>query len=129
LDGQLAMVTLSLRSWSIQSAWFPAFDERFASASPGIAGFLHMGEMAAGAGIEYIDLGKGNEPYKAHLSNASLELASGWVAGTSPKDQFFRSARVPEHIARLAFERLPSTESMATTAVQGLRRRRMGQVR
>lgn len=123
LDGQLALVTLGLQAWSSRAVWFTAFDERFASGSPGLVGYLYMGEAAAASGVGSIDLGKGDESFKEHLGNASCELVSGWVASPSARSLLFRAGRLPGRITDTVFARVPSSRRVATEMVHSFRRR------
>jgi CelD/BcsL family acetyltransferase involved in cellulose biosynthesis len=125
LDGDLAVVMLGLRSWSVHAMWFSAYEDRYATLSPGIRGFLYAAETAANAGIDILDLGKGDEPYKKQLANRSLVLRSGWVAGAGPGRMLFSGARVPNRLADALYHRSPTTVQVMRGTVHGLRRGRM----
>ncbi len=77
------------------SSWFPAYDPAYAAYSPGMVLFLGLAEAAAGAGIDRIDLGKGDEAYKAVLADASVEVAEGTVERRSASAMALRLQRLP----------------------------------
>ena len=68
-----------LRSASSLCCWFPAYDIALAKYSPGLSLHLKMAEQAAAAGIQYLDLGKGEEDYKQSLKNGDLIVGEGWI--------------------------------------------------
>ena len=78
-DERVVAVHFGLRSDSYLSCWFPAYDLTLAKYSPGLGLHLRMAEAAAAAGIQYLDLGKGDEEYKRSLKTGELIVAEGWV--------------------------------------------------
>ncbi|MFK4100569.1 GNAT family N-acetyltransferase [Streptomyces sp. NPDC019531] len=74
-----------LRSERVLQYWFPAYDPEAARFSPGILLLLGMAQAAAAQGIEYLDLGKGDERYKQEMKTGDLPLGEGCVTlGTLP---------------------------------------------
>jgi len=87
-----------LRSESSLSCWFPAYDVSLAKYSPGLSLHLKMAELAATAGIHYLDLGKGDEDYKQSLKNADLIVAEGWIDRPSATAMARRVQRAPRRV-------------------------------
>jgi CelD/BcsL family acetyltransferase involved in cellulose biosynthesis len=87
-----------LRSESSLSCWFPAYDVSLAKYSPGLSLHLKMAELAATAGIHYLDLGKGDEDYKQSLKNADLIVAEGWIDRPSATAVARRVQRAPRRV-------------------------------
>lgn len=69
-----------VRTRTTLAGWFPAYDPAFAKFSPGLIHHLAMAERAAAAGIQIIDMGRGQKEYKEKLKNGELEVAEGRVA-------------------------------------------------
>jgi CelD/BcsL family acetyltransferase involved in cellulose biosynthesis len=69
-----------IRTRTTLAGWFPAYDTRFAKYSPGLIHHLAMAERAAEAGIQVIDMGRGQKEYKDKLKNGELQVAEGRVA-------------------------------------------------
>ena len=69
-----------LRTRTTLAGWFPAYDTSFAKYSPGLIHHLAMAEKAAEAGIQVIDMGRGEKEYKEKLKNGEYEVAEGRVA-------------------------------------------------
>jgi CelD/BcsL family acetyltransferase involved in cellulose biosynthesis len=66
-----------LMSENSLSCWFPAYDPRLPRYSPGLVLHLRMAEAAASAGLHYLELGKGDEPYKQSLKTGDLAVGEG----------------------------------------------------
>jgi CelD/BcsL family acetyltransferase involved in cellulose biosynthesis len=122
LDGEVAVAMMSLRSWTVQALWFSTFRTCFAPLSPGIAGVLRVGSAAEAAGVQCLDLGKGEEPYKQILGNGAWPLTSGWVMGGGSAGRAFSRSRLPLRIGEGVFQRAPATERRVRNVVYGLRR-------
>ncbi|OLZ63857.1 cellulose biosynthesis protein CelD [Streptomyces amritsarensis] len=82
--GRPVAAHFGLRSRSVLSCWFPAYDRDFATFSPGRVLYLRMIEAAAAAGIDMLDLGRGDAAYKDSLKTRELIVHEGAVlrAGT-----------------------------------------------
>ncbi|MDP2341884.1 MAG: GNAT family N-acetyltransferase [Deltaproteobacteria bacterium] len=59
--------------------WFPVYDHAHAKHSPGALLLLHTAEAAAVAGMQVLDLGKGDDVYKGSFADWSLPLVEGCV--------------------------------------------------
>ncbi len=57
--------------------WFPAFDIRFQQYSPGSELILNVAQVAAERGIEVIDFGYGDDPYKTKVCNGRDQVRCG----------------------------------------------------
>jgi CelD/BcsL family acetyltransferase involved in cellulose biosynthesis len=75
----LVAAHMGMRSRDVWHWWFPAYDPRFARWSPGLILLLEMARCADGLGLRLIDLGKGDESYKARLTSDAVPLAEGSV--------------------------------------------------
>ena len=72
-------IHFGLRSAATLVSWFPSYDVALARYSPGLLLHLFMAEAAAKAGLRRLDLGKGDQEYKAVLGNQQLAVAEGCV--------------------------------------------------
>ncbi|MFI6107385.1 GNAT family N-acetyltransferase [Streptomyces sp. NPDC051310] len=75
--GRPAAAHFGLRSRTVLSCWFPAYDPAFARYSPGLVLHLRMAEAAAAAGIGMLDLGRGGAEYKEALKTGELRVYEG----------------------------------------------------
>ncbi|MEU0395108.1 GNAT family N-acetyltransferase [Streptomyces sp. NPDC006208] len=80
--GRPVAAHFGLRSRTVLSCWFPAYDPEFAKYSPGLILHLRMAEGAAAAGIGMLDLGRGAAEYKDALKTGELRVHEG--ASTRP---------------------------------------------
>jgi CelD/BcsL family acetyltransferase involved in cellulose biosynthesis len=72
-------IHLGLRSRAIFHVWYPAYDPALAGYSPGLVFWLELLRATDGLGIARIDLGRGDERYKASLQTGAIRLAEGAV--------------------------------------------------
>jgi CelD/BcsL family acetyltransferase involved in cellulose biosynthesis len=91
----LVAAHFGLRSHGTLSCWFPAYDTRFARYSPGLALHLEMARAAAAEGLQRLDLGKGDEPYKLSLRTGSADVAEVWLERRSAAALVRRAQREP----------------------------------
>lgn len=68
-----------IRSQTVLSYWFPAYDPEYSRYSAGLGLLLRMAETAAGQGADHVDLGRGNTRYKDELKSRELPIAEGRV--------------------------------------------------
>ncbi|WP_240138390.1 GNAT family N-acetyltransferase [Streptomyces sp. MUM 178J] len=80
--GRPVAAHFGLRSATVLSCWFPAYDPEFARYSPGLILHLRMAESAAAEGIGVLDLGRGAAEYKDALKTRELRVYEG--ASTRP---------------------------------------------
>lgn len=76
---QVVSSHLGMREGRVLHYWFPAFDPAFSFASPGTALFLAICREAASRGIDLIDFGYGEQPYKTKLSNQENRVPFGAI--------------------------------------------------
>ncbi len=79
VDGRPIAAHLGIRSLKFWHYWFPSYDPKFQRFSPGILLLLKMIEGAPEIGVEVIDFGKGENPYKLRLFNHRTPLLEGCV--------------------------------------------------
>ncbi|GAA1196767.1 GNAT family N-acetyltransferase [Streptomyces hebeiensis] len=75
--GRPVAAHFGLRSRTVLSCWFPAYDPEFAKFSPGLILHLRMAEAAAREGVTMLDLGRGSAEYKDALKTGSLRVYEG----------------------------------------------------
>jgi len=97
LGDRLAAVHLGMRTPTVLHYWLPAYDPELASFSPGQICIVELARAAASDGVRRIDLGKGDEPYKARLMSGATSVAEGAVdlrplAGPGAKGWFHLQA-------------------------------------
>jgi CelD/BcsL family acetyltransferase involved in cellulose biosynthesis len=83
VDGHPVAGHFGLRTRTTLAGWFPAYDTAYARYSPGLIHHLAMAERAAEAGIEIIDMGRGEKEYKEKLKNGEYYVAEGRIARRS----------------------------------------------
>ncbi|MFD3701407.1 GNAT family N-acetyltransferase [Streptomyces sp. NPDC058646] len=103
-----------LRSRTVLSYWFPAYDRDFAQFSPGLVFHLRMIEAAAAAGIEMLDLGRGDAAYKHSLKTRELTVHEGTLLRRSPGAALHWFSREPARAVRRFVRERPQ---LKTTAV------------
>jgi CelD/BcsL family acetyltransferase involved in cellulose biosynthesis len=87
---------LGLRSRRTVAWWFPVYDPQYGAYSPGLLLCLELAEAMAAHGVDVLDLGKGDEPYKDRLSNAGIALLSG----AASRDRVSHAAHTARHWPR-----------------------------
>jgi len=123
--GQPVAIHLGLRSESVLSSWFPAYDLTFAKYRPGLVLLRRIAEASAAAGLSHIDLGKGQEPYKDDFKNAEIPVAEGWVERPTAAARLRRLQRAPRRIVMDFVLGRPALRRGARRALNGLGRVRM----
>ncbi|HEX2298511.1 MAG TPA: GNAT family N-acetyltransferase, partial [Pseudonocardiaceae bacterium] len=73
-----------LRMDGVLAGWFPAYDPRFSSFSPGLVTRLRMAEAAAAAGVQQIDMARGPMAYKESFKSKDIFVAEGRITRRSP---------------------------------------------
>jgi len=77
LGDELAAVEMGMASGGVYHSWIPAYDPRFASVSPGLLLLHGILEQADAMGFERIDLGRGEQAYKAYYTDYEIPLSTG----------------------------------------------------
>ncbi|MEU8826343.1 GNAT family N-acetyltransferase [Streptomyces sp. NPDC048636] len=98
--GRPVAAHFGLRSERVFACWFPAYDPAYAKFSPGLVLHLRMAEGAAGQGVAYLDLGRGEKEYKDSLKTRDLSVSEGWVARRHPVALGHRARRAPVRALR-----------------------------
>ncbi len=93
----LVAAHLGMRSERAWHWWFPVYDHAHAKHSPGALLLLYTAEAAAQAGMQVLDLGKGDDVYKSSFADSSLPLVEGCVTRpalrTAARDARLTAAR------------------------------------
>ena len=76
---RLVAANLGMQSGTVLHYWFPAYEPEFGAYSPGAVLLLEMARAAAARGLRQIELGKGDEHYKASFGSAGRVVAEGTV--------------------------------------------------
>lgn len=76
---RVAAVHMGLRSRWLWHAWLTSYAPEFARYSPGLMLLLKMAEAAPTLGVQAIELGGGQYPYKERFANSSIRVAAGTV--------------------------------------------------
>ncbi|MEV6397595.1 GNAT family N-acetyltransferase [Streptomyces sp. NPDC051907] len=88
-----------LRSRTVLSCWFPAYDPEFAKYSPGLVLHLRMAEAAAAEGVGMLDLGRGDAEYKGALQTGRLRVSEGSSVRPGPLAALWWLSREPSRRA------------------------------
>jgi len=80
---RIVAVHVGMRSARVLHYWFPAYDPAHGKYSTGVILILRMAQALAASGVQTIDLGKGDSPYKQRLMTGAVELREGLVASRS----------------------------------------------
>lgn len=113
-----------LRSGTVLSCWFPAYDTDFAKYSPGLILHLRMAEAAAGAGIGLLDLGRGAAEYKDALKTGNLRVHEGASVRPGPRAALYRLGREPSRRAHSFVRNRPKLAGYAQRALNRVGRLR-----
>ena len=70
--GHFGMISNSVWHW-----WYPSYNPKFSRFSPGLMLILEIAKAASQVGVDRIDLGKGEEPYKKRLQNGCFRVSAG----------------------------------------------------
>jgi CelD/BcsL family acetyltransferase involved in cellulose biosynthesis len=115
-----------LRTRTTLVGWFPAYDTAYAKYSPGLIQHLAMVERAAEAGIQLIDMGRGDKEYKEKLKNGELEVAEGRIATRGVAAGVHWLMRVPARKTRATVLANPVLHKTADRALKTFGRLRTG---
>ncbi|MFJ9433373.1 GNAT family N-acetyltransferase [Streptomyces sp. NPDC101490] len=113
-----------LRSATVLSCWFPAYDTEFARFSPGLVLHLRMAEAAAAAGIGLLDLGRGDAEYKDALKTGELTVYEGAVVRPGARAALHWLRREPPRRAHAFVRARPALAARGRTTLNALARLR-----
>lgn len=117
---RLVAAHFGLRSRTVLSYWFPAYDRGFAQFSPGLVLHLRMIEAAAAAGIELLDLGRGDAAYKDSLKTRELTVHEGALLRRSPGAVLHWFSREPARAARRFVREQPQLKTAAVHTLKAV---------
>ncbi|EFL29684.1 cellulose biosynthesis protein CelD [Streptomyces viridochromogenes DSM 40736] len=106
-----------LRSRTVLSWWFPAYDRTYARYSPGLVLQLRMLEAAAADGVETVDLGSGPARYKESLKTRDVPVYEGVVVRPVPGGAAHWLGREPARAARRYVRNRPLLARAAARAL------------
>jgi len=118
--GQPVAIHFGLRSRTVLSSWFPAYDVKFARYSPGLVLLRRIAEASAASGLFRIDLGKGHEKYKEQFKNRDIAVAEGWVDRPTAAAVLRRVQRMPRRFLVDFILSRPALRRGARRALRGL---------
>ena len=96
-----------IRSRSVLSYWFPAYDQAHGRYSAGVGLLLRLAEAAAATGVQQVDLGRGQTRYKDELKSRELSIAEGRVAPSRPVAAVRRTQGAVHHTVSRIRRRRP----------------------
>jgi CelD/BcsL family acetyltransferase involved in cellulose biosynthesis len=76
---KLVAAHFGMRAGTTLHYWYPVYDVDYRRYSPGTQLFLDIAKESATRGVEKIDFGYGEDPYKDKLTNRSFQVARGCV--------------------------------------------------
>ncbi|MGW6455889.1 GNAT family N-acetyltransferase [Streptomyces sp. NPDC055078] len=117
--GRPVAAHFGLRSRTVLSCWFPAYDPEFAKYSPGLILHLRMARSAAAEGIGMLDMGRGAAEYKDSLKTGRLRVREGFSTRPGTGAALYRLSREP---ARRAHGFVRGRPRLAGYARQALNR-------
>lgn len=115
-----------LRSRTVLSWWFPAYDRAYAKYSPGLVLQLRLLEAAAADGVEMLDLGSGPARYKESLKTRDLRVYEGAVVRAVPGGAVHWLGREPARAARRFVRNRPGLAAAAARTLKEVGRLRGG---
>lgn len=121
-NGELLAAEFTMQSGSVLHSWFPAYNRRFAKYGAGHILRLEMARAADELGIQRIDLGRDQEPFKLSLASKAVSIAGGsfdlnplrsvvrkvghqaftWFRSVCIGDKLLNPCRVARKVMRLA---------------------------
>jgi len=78
-DDVILAAHFGMRSASVWHWWFPGYNDAYSDHSPGGILLLRVAEAAAQAGMQHVDLGKGEDAYKRSFATGAIPLLEGSV--------------------------------------------------
>ncbi|MBU6533136.1 GNAT family N-acetyltransferase [Streptomyces mayonensis] len=122
--GRPVAAHFGLRSPTVLSWWFPAYDRAYGRYSPGLLLLLRMLEAAAGDGIGLVDLGSGPARYKETFRTRDLRVYEGAVVRAGFGGAVHRLGREPVRAARRFVRERPGLARTGARALEELGRLR-----
>ncbi|WP_016823326.1 GNAT family N-acetyltransferase [Streptomyces viridosporus] len=116
--GRPVAAHFGLRSPTVLSWWFPAYDRAYGRYSPGLVLHLRMLEAAAADGVRMVDLGSGPARYKDSLKTRELRVYEGAVVRPGPGGALYRLGREPARAAHRFVRDRPRLAGAARRVLQ-----------
>jgi CelD/BcsL family acetyltransferase involved in cellulose biosynthesis len=118
--GKPIAIHFGLRSETVLSSWFPAYDLDYAKYRPGLVLLRRVVEASAAIGLKHVDLGKGREQYKDDFKNIEIAVAEGWVERPGGAAVLRRLQRAPRRMVMDFVLSRPALRRGARLALNGL---------
>lgn len=115
--GRPVAAHFGLRSRTVLSCWFPAYDRAFAGYSPGRILYLRMIEAAAESGIRLVDFGRGDAPYKNSFKTGDLLVHEGALRTADPAAALHWLRHEPLRVAHHLVRTHPALKRAAVRAL------------
>lgn len=112
----LVAAEFGMRSHGTYHSWIGTYNDKFFNASPGLMLLYQLASCAHEHGINIIDLGKGNEPYKQRIANGSLRIAEGCIDTRTTASYLKRALFQTKHKVLESSIRVPATTLARGTA-------------
>ncbi|MEV5357942.1 GNAT family N-acetyltransferase [Streptomyces sp. NPDC052693] len=122
--GRPVAAHFGLRSRTVLSWWFPAYDRAYAKYSPGLVLQVRLLRAAAADGIEAVDLGSGPARYKESLKTRDLRVYEGAVVRPVPGGAAHWLGREPARATRRFVRNRPRLAGAAARALEEMGRLR-----
>lgn len=117
---RLVAAHVGMRSDRVWHWWFPVYERELGNYSPGAILLLRSAAHAASLGMELLDLGKGDESYKASFADTEIALAEGCATRPSLGASLYRLERAARRAARAVISR---TDGLLSTPARPERAR------
>ncbi|MEO1324601.1 MAG: GNAT family N-acetyltransferase [Pseudomonadota bacterium] len=80
IDGDVAAMSICMRSTSVLHYWFPAYEAKFAKQKPGLALLFSLAQWAGANGLSELHLGLGDDQYKRQMASWMMPVRAGALA-------------------------------------------------
>ena len=80
IDGEVAAISICMRSTSVLHYWFPAYEAKFAKQKPGLALLFSLAQWAGSNGLLELHLGLGDDQYKRQMASWMMPVRAGALA-------------------------------------------------
>jgi CelD/BcsL family acetyltransferase involved in cellulose biosynthesis len=119
--GTLLAVHMGLRSRTALSYWHPAYDPTYSKYSPGLILLLEMAQRAAADGLNRIELGRGEESYKARVGSPGNAVLHGFAAADAVSAASYPALMASKERAVRFIVQSPRRHAIARSAARGAR--------
>jgi CelD/BcsL family acetyltransferase involved in cellulose biosynthesis len=116
VNGTPAAAHFGMRSRTDFHYWFPSYDVAVGSYSPGILLLMKITDATAAAGMNRLDLGRGDARYKSQVATDMLPLVEGCVVVQPLAHGLLQARKGARQMARALKRRLKGEGEKAKTA-------------